>query len=261
MKIFVVTHKISQKVAKSPLYEFLLVGADKNKGLSSYRKDNEFEDNISNLNGSFCEITGLYWMWKHVDEAIVGLNHYRRYFVSELRDKKQKQLILTEQEIAEALDGYDIILPERGHNEFKGEKAGEFFCRIHDVEVWENCRQIIATSYPDYLPDFEWFEQETTGYICNMFIANKTLLNDYCDWLFDILFQLDQTIDYQKYSNYNRRMIGFVAERLLNIWVHHHQLKVKEYPIYVTESEDYIKFKRRVQRKLFSIKKKLGLIQ
>lgn len=261
MKIFTVTHKVSKKIASAPLYEFLLVGADKNKGLSSYLQDNSETDNISSMNGSFCELTGMYWMWKHHQDDIIGLVHYRRFFVTKKSRVFQKRYILDEETIRNDLDNYDIILSQRGNNEFKGEKAGEFFKRVHDPEVWENCRIIITELYPEYLEDFEWFEQEKIGYICNMFICDNKLFSEYCEWLFDILFKLDLMIDYSKYTNYNRRMIGFVGERLFNVWVHHNQLRVKEYPIYVTENEFHIKVKRKWQRLMFELKKILGKLE
>lgn len=65
------------------------------------------------------------------------------------------------------------------------------------------------------------------GYFYNMLICNKKLYDDYCEWLFDILFKLEDKTDLSTMSSYNQRMYGFISERLLNVWVHHNSLKVK----------------------------------
>ena len=39
-------------------------------------------DNIDYLNPWFCELTGLYYIWKHATDNIIGLEHYRRCFLS-----------------------------------------------------------------------------------------------------------------------------------------------------------------------------------
>ena len=88
-----------------------VVGNTKNKFLQlnnireKFLVDQPHEgDNIDNLNPWYCELTGLYYLWKHCNDDIVGLEHYRRYFVNE------KKNILNEFEIKEILKNNDIIL-------------------------------------------------------------------------------------------------------------------------------------------------------
>ena len=42
-------------------------------------------DHISDRNGTFCELTGLYWAWKNLQADYAGLVHYRRYFTKRER--------------------------------------------------------------------------------------------------------------------------------------------------------------------------------
>ena len=74
MKVYVITHKAyKSKVKKNKIYTDLLVGAVKNDNDSlpaNMLKDNT-GDNISIKNKSFCELTGLYWMWKNSKEDII----------------------------------------------------------------------------------------------------------------------------------------------------------------------------------------------
>ena len=81
-----------------------------------------------------------------------------------------------------------------------------------------------------------------------MFIMSRELMDEYCSWLFPILFELDKKIDYSRYDSYNTRMVGFVAERLINVWIHKNRLKVKEFPVFSTEEPSLL---QRVKKKFF----------
>lgn len=80
ISILVCTHKITY-VPQSKILFPIFVGRSRNdiNLPDSYLVDNS-KDNISDLNGSYCELTGLYWAWKNLDSDFIGLCHYRRYF-------------------------------------------------------------------------------------------------------------------------------------------------------------------------------------
>lgn len=240
MKIYVITHKSFKDFAPKSLYVSLLVGANVNSGKEYYLKDNSIKDNISYKNRNFCELTGAYWIWKNVKEDIVGICHYRRYFCERKRILR-KNSILKEKNIKEILKSYDIILPSKGNYEYNNKTSKEFFKENHDEEVWNKCKEIISIKHYEYLPDFEWFEKETTGYCYNMMIVSKNYFDEYHKWLFDILFELEKEIDVNKYDDYNIRMYGFLSERLLNVWIHHMHLRVKELPVYNTDTPCFTK--------------------
>lgn len=236
VNIYVITHKsFDDNFIKNNTYKVLLVGkALGNSGKKYYLNDN-LGKNISIKNKSYCELTGLYWMWKNSASSILGLEHYRRYFVRELK----KHVILDKKQIVNDLKTYDIILPKRDPLVFMGKTADQYFGDIHDPLVWTLTRNIIEEKFPEYIGDFDWFSKQYTGYSYNMMITHKNVIDEYCKWLFSIVASLEKEVDLSKYDDYNKRMFGFVSERLLNVWVKHNHLKIKEYPVWKSEKTKY----------------------
>lgn len=249
MIIYVITHKKFEEKCKSSVYQPILVGAALHDIDVSYLKDNSKNDNISDKNSSYCELTGIYWIWKHSKDDIVGVCHYRRYF----SNSRYYLSALKEKQIRQILNKYDIIVPKKNSGQYNGHTAKEFFSIKHDERVWDECLQIIKEKTPQYVEDFKWFENEKSGYCFNMCIMDKEKFDNYCQWLFGILFELEKKIDLSCYDGYNTRMYGFVSERLINVWIHHENLSVKEMPVYFTDKGSVGK---RVMNK---IKWKLGL--
>ena len=80
IQVYVVSHSEEdiRDIDANEIYVPLFVGRDGKDNLGFVSDDTG--DNISGKNSSYCELTGLYWMWKNSDADIIGLVHYRRYF-------------------------------------------------------------------------------------------------------------------------------------------------------------------------------------
>lgn len=223
-KIYVITHK-KFKCPKLEGYLPLAVGATANKNLD-YIGDNTGE-NISEKNKNFCELTGVYWIWKNDHSSdIVGISHYRRYFTKQHFFRNPKKL-LDKKTIEKTLKKYDVILPPK---EIYKETATEQYCLSSGFkEDLDKVEKIIIDKYPDYHDTYKKIMNQNLMHQFNMLIITKEKYNSYCDWLFNILFELEKDVDLSNgYNNYQKRIFGFLSERLLNVWVYSNKLKIKK---------------------------------
>ena len=63
-----------------------------------------------------------------------------------------------------------------------------------------------------------------------MFYTSRQEAEAYSNWLFDILFEVEKQTNIADYDSYQKRLYGFLAERLMNVWLHHRKAKVKYLP-------------------------------
>ena len=75
----------------------------------------------------------------------------------------------------------------------------------------------------------------------NMFIMKKEVLNDYCNWLFDILFELEKRMKGIKYDSFHSRFYGRVSELLLDVYINTNNLSYKEVKFVDMESINWWK--------------------
>lgn len=73
-----------------------------------------------------------------------------------------------------------------------------------------------------------------------MFIMKSNIFDEYCSWLFDVLFELEKRLDISSYNKNDSRVFGFVSERLLDIWIETNGHKYKELPYVFMESQNWL---------------------
>lgn len=255
-KIYVVTHKMYD-FPQNDMYVPIQVNAKKNEHFLKVCDDNG--DNISYKNENYCELTAAYYIWKNVTCDIIGLNHYRRYLslkdISIIKNAKSHEklfeLILTKEEIENTLKDYDVIVPitklitKNVYSKYKEQ---------HYIKDLENAKKIIMSRYPDMENSFEKVMSNKKYAICNMFVMKKKYFDDYCSWLFEIMFELEKVTNMDGYSKLQKRMYGFLSERLFNVWLDYKGLKIKEANMVLLEHDTFKIILRKSYRRLLHIK-------
>ncbi|MCI8362973.1 MAG: DUF4422 domain-containing protein [Clostridia bacterium] len=180
------------------------------------RLADDMGENISEKNMSFAEMTAMYWIWKNAPSTkYKGLCHYRRHFV--MNEKQAEEL---------ERNNIDVVLttPRLVLNGIK-----EMFLSDTPVkeDVFENMmnslQDMAGNTYADYAKRyFDGFFY----YPNNMLIAKEKIFNDYCNWIFSILFCMEQN-DLKNHIVKNDRHIAFAAELLTSLYFSFHKDDLK----------------------------------
>ena len=214
IKAYVITHK-EQNMPVPGGFEPLLVGAALHPEISCYKaKDNDGE-NISSKNKNYCELTGIYWIWKNIRADVVGLCHYRRFFINSAKGVAVRDYLSTD-DIEKLMQSYDVIVPVR-HCYEKSVLESETFAP--DKDDMAELTRAIEYAAPDYMESYKEFLSDNKVYFYNMFVMKKEYFDRYCEWLFKILFFIEKDYDISAKDEYKARIFGFLSERLLMVWI------------------------------------------
>ena len=231
VSIYSAYHRLSPRVSSKSIKP-IHVGAElAGAPLTGMLADNT-GDHISEKNGSFCELTALYWAWKNdQDSDFIGLMHYRRLLdVAGEIDGGPAEAYVGAVDIeswtarAEAwmkaeLDNWDIVLP-RLHK--MGVSVENNYLAGHHQEDFDKMRDVIAADHPAYLDAFNTAAKSMDIRLGNIALMRREVFGRYCTWLFDILLKVDAAdFDRRNYSPYQSRYIGFLAERLMTTFILH----------------------------------------
>ena len=263
-KIIIAAHK-PYAFPHDDLYLPLQVGAAGRKEIldlgTVYLKDgrafgetimrDDMDENISGRNWGYSELTGLYWAWKNLRDAeTIGLVHYRRYFTVKSalfrHGHEPLRCILTEGELSALLLQYDILVPRK--RIYAVETLYSHYDHTFDGYQLDVVFDLIRERYPEYEQYIHPVSRRRWGYMFNMMILSRRELDDYCTWLFDLLFALEERLSAEGYleglSDFEKRLFGRVSEILFNIWVEkqrHDGRRIGEVPVLHVEPEDWPK--------------------
>ena len=253
VSLYVIAHKEIAKPVSKAGYIYMGVGPNA-KSIGCPVSDCE-KDNIADKNPTFCELTGQYWIWKNDDSDIVGLVHYRRFFYRPLLSVFRRRFY-SKRYIESTLKRYDAILPKPMQlSDIGFSTVREHYCHEHYEKDIDVIRDIIAERQPDYLEAFDSLMKQGAFRLYNMVITTKKIYDEYSAFLFDVLFEAERRIDIADYDPYQKRIYGFIGERLLNVFfLKHKEYRVKEGSVWFddgkTAFQDFVgKVARKIKRK------------
>lgn len=214
--LFVVSHK-KLKNRYYPDRKIIYVGKNEDLFCEAGDYKDNLGDNISSKNSSFCECTAMYYIWKNIRCDIVGIEHYRRLFFSLFGIKRKEYFI-------KKLKKYDFIVMKQ----FPFLKTiKKQFIAGHGIEAYQAMEEAIKTVAPDYLESFNKVMNGHKISWCNMLVTKKENFDKYCEFLFKVLFYVENNFEIPK-DSYQGRLIGFISERLLSVYLQKNKMKIKK---------------------------------
>ena len=204
-------------------------------------------DNISNRGLSYGgALPAFYWVWKNDNKSdYVGFCHYRRYF---LLDEKHnyfqiecvtdedglKKIKFRDEYIRGVLANYDVILSKK--RRFT-KSIWKTYAMMHDERDFVTLEKAIKQVCPEYSNIFNKYIKK--GNILpqfGMIITTKEIFNNFCEWIFPIIYKLDEMKDPNKNSLSEPRRIDYIFEHLMPLYfIKHNEFKIKNLPIVVAD--------------------------
>lgn len=166
-------------------------------------------DNISEKNAYYNEMTGMYWLWKNTKWDYSGICHYRRVFESDIIWKY-------------LLDGdADVILPVPSL--VYPDLAG-YYLNWGNGDYYKTMLQVIKEQHETYYETALWCAEHPIFYPNNIFIAKREILEDYCEFVFSVIDEVEKRM--QNYDGEKQKRC-WLSEHVTTIYYMKHHLDYK----------------------------------
>jgi len=222
IEILVCAHKQDENTRNGGVYRAVQAGKALHPELDlGFTCDNEGE-NISEKNPFWSEYTVLYWGWKNQKNvSYSGLCHYRRYFDLDIKEKNIDSLLAKK----------DILVIKPIFPMLSKRERMNNLARITSFEDAVLFLDTILYMYPQYNKEImEYFFNSRLRVPFSMFIAKKEIFDQYCEFIFPVLFEMEKRIKQHGYSR-QKRAIGYFGEFSLGLFMLCKHLKYKFVPL------------------------------
>lgn len=173
----------------------------------------------------------MYWAWKNLKNVdVIGLCHYRRYFdfhkqckwpypITSFTTSQFKLLDFSiPQSVVDRILKGGIVVPR---SVIYPIPLFYDYASCHIGSDMRIIQQIIEekgdAKFINAFEDVMFRNNKLIHY--NMFIMKWDDFNNYCNWLFPILKEAEKRIDISHYNVIQKRIWGYMAERLMNVWL------------------------------------------
>lgn len=158
-------------------------------------------ENISAENGTYNELTALYWAWKNLkDYEVIGFTHYRRHFVYDMKSRKNYRSVrkIKKNFVEKKLKYRDGVIDEilRDNKTFicvvqeRGKTVREHYKDAHGAHGLEVTERVIREKFPEYYRAAEEYFNGKIEFFYNMFIMRREDMERYCEFLFGVLAEI-----------------------------------------------------------------------
>jgi lipopolysaccharide biosynthesis glycosyltransferase len=185
-------------------------------------------------------MTGIYWAWKNDRTSdFVGFCHYRRLFsfhnhtnqrvdvhgmvyADRIGRNFEQDFGLDLASVQAAVTSHNIILPHHFDvrtADMKSVRDQYIRSPGHHAAHLDLARRALFALAP---ADLKWFDEVMADrfmYPANMFIMSRLQFDRYCEWIFPLLFWLEDRIDPMGLLPADRRAVGYLAERLFSVYI------------------------------------------
>ena len=218
LRIFIVTHKpcsIPSDGVMTPIHVGRAVSPYKVE--MSWMQGDDTGDHISSKNGSYCEMTAHYWIWKNVhDTEYVGVCHYRRFFAIDI----------SEDDIEEVMADADVLMVEPS---WHMDSVYAYFAKFMGAENMTILWMVMKRLYPEYAETLEQVCDGVKFHPFNMMLCKKELFDEYCEWIFSVLGECEKYVKPSPYTN-GRRALAYMAELVTGVYFIYKRMKIKTVP-------------------------------